>query len=85
MNGFGIAGPGPCTRVVSLGVMGTLRALCSVIPVLCGIGFEVGLAVIALATFCVRKDLVLSLTASSAAPPILALLSIPTEFKMVSF
>ena len=42
---------------------------------------------IALVSSSARKTwfLVVSLTASSAAPPILALLSIPTEFKMVSF
>lgn len=74
--------------VASLGVMGCCwSSVFSYFRVFRGIGFEAGSAVIALVTFCVRKTwfLVMSLTVSSAAPPILALLSIPTEFKMVSF
>lgn len=45
-----------------------------------------GWAVAALGTLCMRKPgiLVMALSASSTAPPILALLSIPMEFKMVS-
>lgn len=82
--------PGPCPQVdvVSLGVTGhPQNFVIGYFRVFRGIGFKVALAVIALVTFCVRKTcfLVMSLTASSAAPPILALLSIPTEFKMVSF
>lgn len=84
MNGISTAVPGSCTQVVSLGVMGTPRALFQLLLCCVALGSRWGWLNCACNLLC-EEDLVLSLAASPAAPPILALLSIPTEFKMVSF
>lgn len=80
--------PGPLTPVAAVSWdMPGYSVLCLGISLFPGAELEAASAVTALLTSCVSKTwfLVASLTASSAAPPILALLGIPTEFKMVSF
>lgn len=79
--------PGPNSAVdgVSLAVMGTLGSGCSeILGCFLAQGPRMGCS--CTWSLCIKKPgiLVMALAASSAAPPILALLSIPMEFKMVS-
>lgn len=82
-----MAVPGPHSPVdeVSLGVMGTLGSGCSEMSG-CFLVQGPRMGCSCTRNLCMRKPgiLVMALAVSSAAPPILALLSIPMEFKMVS-